>query len=172
MDGIARWLLCEKNMKKSLILFLLPIVMILAGSQAKAQYQHALGVRFSYYPGITFKTHVSEPGAVEMILDTRWGGWIFTGLYEHHFPFPPDYFRFYVGGGGHVGLWPYNPRWDPYWGPWDGGPFVGLDGIIGVEYTIPNFPLNFSLDYKPSINLFGWYGWWYDNVALSARFVF
>jgi hypothetical protein len=159
-------------MKKLPILLLLPIVMVLSGSHAKAQYNSALGLRFSYYPGITFKTHVSDPGALEFILDTHWGGWIFTTLYEHHFPLGPENLNIYVGGGGHIGLWSYSPRWGYLWDPWEGGPFVGLDGIVGLEYTIPTFPLNFSLDYKPSFNIFGYYGWWYDNAALSVRFVF
>jgi hypothetical protein len=159
-------------MKKLAILPLLALILILSAGNSKAQYNHALGLRFSYYPGITFKTHVSTPGAIELILDTHWGGWIFTGLYEHHFPLGPENLNIYLGGGGHVGLWPYSPRWRNYWEPYDGGPFVGVDGIVGLEYTIPTVPLNFSLDYKPSFNLVGYYGWWYDNAALSMRFVF
>ena len=50
--------------------------------------------------------------------------------------------------------------------------YLGVDGIAGIEYTMPDFPLNFSLDYKPVINLIGGTGIWWGDIAGSIRYTF
>jgi hypothetical protein len=159
-------------MRKYLLLLLLPLLFLAARSTANAQYNNAIGLRLWYYPGITFKHHISDPGALEFILDTHWGGIILTGLYEHHFPLGPENLNVFVGGGAHIGFYNYNSRWGNRWGPYDGGAFLGLDGIVGLEYTIPTVPLNFTLDYKPAFNFAGYVGFWGDSGALSIRYAF
>jgi hypothetical protein len=158
-------------MKKYLFLLLLPIIFMAAGNTAKAQYKNAIGLRLWYYPGITFKHHISDAGALEFILDTRWGGFIVTGLYEHHIPLGPENLNLYFGGGAHIGFWDGrngNKHWDNY----GGGAFLGLDAILGLEYTLTSAPINFSLDYKPSFNFAGYRGFWGDGGALSIRYTF
>ena len=158
-------------MKKYLLVLLFPIFCLAAHSTAQAQYNNAIGLRLWYYPGITFKHHFSDPAALELILDTRWGGWIVTGLYEHHFPLGPENLNLYVGGGGHIGFLRKGVS-NKHWGTYEGGGFVGLDGILGLEYTLESIPLNFSLDWKPAFNLAGYQGWWGDGGALSVRYTF
>ena len=48
----------------------------------------------------------------------------------------------------------------------------GADGVLGLEYTFDDFPLNLSLDILPTVNLFGSTGWGGINGALSIRYVF
>ena len=158
-------------MKKYLLLLILPLLMLAAAPTAQAQYNNGIGLRLWYYPGITFKHKFSEQNALELIGDTRWGGFIITGLYEYHIPLGPENLNLYVGGGGHLGLYNGNNRnnnWDGY----GGGAFLGLDGIVGLEYTFEGAPINLSLDYKPSFNLVGYRGFWGDGGALSVRYVF
>ncbi len=52
------------------------------------------------------------------------------------------------------------------------GPVIGIDGILGLEYTFDEIPLNLSLDILPSLNLIGSSGWGGINGALSIRYVF
>jgi hypothetical protein len=159
-------------MKKYLLLLLLPLMMLAAHGTAQAQYKNAIGLRLWYYPGLTFKHHFSEPAALELILDSRWGGFIVTGLYEHHFPLGVPNLNLYAGGGAHLGFYNYNSRYDKRWGGYGGGAFLGLDGILGIEYTLDAAPINFSLDYKPAFNFVGYQGFWGDGGALSVRYVF
>ncbi len=156
-------------MKKYLFLLLLPLFILAASGSAQAQYKNAIGLRLWYYPGITFKHHISDAGALEFIADTRWGGWIITGLYEHHFPLGPENLNVYLGGGAHIGLYDGNNN---RWGNNGGGAFLGLDGIVGLEYTLTSAPINFSLDYKPAFNFLGYSGFWGDGGALSVRYTF
>lgn len=159
-------------MKKYLLVLLFPVLFLAAHSTAQAQYKNAIGLRLWYYPGITFKHHISDPGALEFILDTRWGGWIITGLYEHHFPLGPENLNLYVGGGLHLGYHNGRSGKHKYWDDYDGGAFLGFDGIIGLEYTLTSIPLNFSLDYKPAFNFVGYQRFWGDGGALSIRYAF
>jgi hypothetical protein len=160
------------NMKNYILKLMLPLVFLLGASQAHAQYDNAVGLRLWYYPGITFKHHISEPGALEFILDTHFGAFNITGLYEHHFPLGPENLNLYVGGGAHVGYYRYNPDRTKYWGQYNGGAFLGIDGIVGIEYTFDAAPINLSLDWKPAFNVLGYRQFWGDGGALSVRYAF
>jgi hypothetical protein len=54
----------------------------------------------------------------------------------------------------------------------DGPVAVGLDGIIGLEYALPDAPLSISLDWKPAFNILGPVGLVGDEGALSVRYRF
>jgi hypothetical protein len=159
-------------MKNYMLKLLLPLFFVLAAAtQGKAQYDNAIGLRLWYYPGITFKHHISEPAALEFILDTRRGAFNLTGLYEHHFPLGPENLNLYVGGGAHVGYYRYNDN-NKYWGEYNGGAYLGVDGIVGLEYTFEAAPINLSLDWKPAFDLLGYRHFWGDGGALSVRYAF
>ena len=50
---------------------------------------------------------------------------------------------------------------------------IGLDAIGGVEYTLPNAPVTFQADIKPTIHLVEYLSiWWFDEIALSVRYTF
>jgi hypothetical protein len=145
--------------------------MLASAGSAQAQYKNAIGLRLWYYPGITFKHHISEVGALEFILDSHYGAFTVTGLYEHHIGLGPENLNLYFGGGAHLGYYRYNPD-NKNWGNYNGGAFLGLDGILGLEYTLESIPLNFSLDYKPAFNILGYKQFWGDGGALSVRYTF
>ena len=162
-------------MKKLSILFVF-VALFFASSSLKAQaYNTGVGLRLTAWWGLTVKHNLNEKAAIEGLLNTRWGGFIITGLYEHHFPaFGQDGLRWYFGGGAHVGFWGNKYNNGNYWFDDNGRSQVGigLDLIGGIEYTLPSIPLNFSLDIKPGFNFIPSATPYYDDGALSIRYVF
>ncbi len=143
-------------------------------STATAQdnsYKTAAGIRAGLMAGLTIKHFTNTRGALEGIVSSRWGGVNITGLYEiHDVAFDEPGLNWYYGFGGHVGFWggDRNPWFDDN----DTHTVVGVDMILGIEYTIPGSPVNLSLDWKPAVNLIGDSGFLVDDVALSLRFAF
>ncbi len=135
-------------------------------------YNASIGFRGGESQGITFKAFVGGNSAFDLILGTHYHGLNFTALYEIHKGdiFGVDNLAFFYGVGGHVGF--YNSA---YW-PWtatsySSGPVIGIDGVIGIEYTFDEIPINLSLDIVPSINVIPYVGYW-QRGALSVRYVF
>jgi len=155
------------------ILFVLGLAAVLSLSASAQQYNKAIGLRGGLYNGITYKQALSSSSYLEGIASFRWGGFMVTGLYEIVKPLDANTpaLDWYYGFGAHVGFYD-----DTRNGPWDegdfDGPMIGADGIIGIEYTFREVPINLSLDWKPAINLFGYDHFWNDNVAFSIRYTF
>ncbi len=140
---------------------------------AKAQYKLGIGARLNYGYGLSIKYKMTPKKAFEGIVYSRWQGVNLTGLYEiHASAFQIPNWRWYYGAGGHIGFWKNNGR--KKGNPWfdDNGNYtvIGADGILGLEYTLREIPLNLSLDWKPALNLIGHQGVWLDDVAVSVRF--
>lgn len=156
-------------MKKTYVILIL-FFSVLITSNAQ-DYKTALGLRAGLPVGVTIKHFLNETNAIEGILASRWSGFVVTGLYEFEY-WTGEYpaLNWYWGAGAHVGFWNagYNPRLDVTYT----GPVIGIDGILGLEYTFDEIPLNLSLDILPSINLVGSTGWGGINGALSVRYVF
>lgn len=149
------------------------IAFIVLGSIAYAQdYNAAIGFRGGESQGLTFKTFVGGESAFDFILGTHYHGINFTVLYEKHANdiFGIDNLALFYGFGGHVGF--YNSS---YW-PWattaySSGPVVGIDGVVGVEYTFDEIPINIALDIVPAFNVVPYFGYW-QRGALSIRYTF
>lgn len=159
-------------MRKYLLILLLPLIMVAGASTTKAQYDNAIGLRLGPAWGITFKHKMSDAAGLEFLLNSHWGGFTLTALYEHHIPVITDGMNFYIGGGAHLGFYNYNSRYDRYWGTYGGGAYLGLDGILGLEYTFSGAPINLSIDWKPAFDFIGHRGFWGDGGALSVRYTF
>ena len=134
-------------------------------------YQTGIGLRAGFQQGLSVKNFVGDRSAFEGILSTRWRGFQVTGLFELHRTFPDvDRLNWYYGFGAHVGFW--NGEY-PSWGePGTSYTIVGIDGILGMEYTFEEVPVNLSLDWKPAFNIIGYQGFWGDAGAFSVRYVF
>ncbi len=155
---------------KKLVTVLVVVFALLSVSKVQAQttnYGQAIGVRLSHSPGITYKKFLSDKNALEFIGHARiWNDGSYfavTGLYQWVLPFPVEQMNWYAGVGADVGLISYSNTSEVG---------LGIDGIVGIEYTLADYPFNFSLDWIPSfaiINNGGFYG---GNVGLSARYVF
>lgn len=141
---------------------------------AKAQdYNTGIGLRGGFSNGITIKHFVTSKAAFEGIIASRWRGLELTGLYEiHGRAFNTERLKWFVGFGGHVGFWDGNYT-HKYWG--DSGTsytVIGIDGILGLEYSFVEVPINIGLDWKPAFNFYGHSGFWADGGAFSIRYIF
>ena len=153
-------------MKKVFHLLLVISTFLLIGNQSNAQdatgykpnYQFAAGLKFGGYEnGISGKYFMNGTTSLEGVLGFRSHGLVVTGLYEiNQKAFNVDGFRFYYGFGAHVGAVGAG-EYRRFNG--DGEPFtsshvlLGADGVLGLEYVIPESPIALSLDLNPRIEL-------------------
>ncbi len=148
-------------------------ITLVASSKGMAQdYHTGLGVRGGYAWGISAKHFFSTDAALEGILTARWNGFKITGLGEIHLPvFDTEGFYFYYGAGAHLGIW--DSQVD-YFGSDTGGNrlFLGVDGIAGLEYAFYDIPMSIGLDWKPGFNIISDFGFAFDEIALSVRYLF
>ena len=135
-------------------------------------YKTGIGLRAGYPAGLTVKHFISNKAALEGILATQWRGFVVTGLFEAHKRLADvDNLNWFYGFGAHIGFW--NGNYHSYWmEPGASYTVVGIDGILGLEYSFKDIPINLSLDWKPAFNLTGYTGFWGDGGALSIRYIF
>ena len=131
-------------------IILLPLVIFLTITISQAQnsstnsssYKNALGVKVLDGGGITFKHFVSGNNALEFIGYFWNRGTRITGLYEIHGPISgASGLKWYIGPGAHIGF--YNTKYGD-------GSFIGLDGVLGLDYKFKGAPINMSIDWQPS----------------------
>jgi hypothetical protein len=140
------------------------------------RYTTAAGLRFgSVYDfwnvGIDAKHFISNKSALEGVLHLGTYYFGFTGLYEYHGALGVEPgLNWYAGGGGHVGF--INTRY--YLNrvrPSSTGILAGM-GVLGLEYTIADIPLNFSLDWQPQLVLSPEVFFTAGSFGLTIRYVF
>ena len=134
-------------------------------------YNTGIGLRGGFFSGLTIKHFISPKTALEGIFDSRWRGFQFTGLYEvHHHVFDAERFKFYYGVGGHIGVW--DGRYTDWGDRGTNYTVIGIDGILGLEYSFREIPFNLGIDWKPAFNFVGYSGYWGDGGAISLRYIF
>lgn len=140
--------------RSSITLLILALVVLpVAGF---AQYSTAVGFRLGGTSGITIKHNYAPSKSFEGILGLWNDGMSFTGLIEHHpQAFDVPGLHWYYGGGGHIAIFSDDYRYrglgrnDDRLN--DGELGLGIDGVIGLEYVIPETPLAISAGLKPFI---------------------
>ncbi|MDZ7737903.1 MAG: hypothetical protein U5K32_02300 [Bacteroidales bacterium] len=140
----------------------------------KAQdYNTGIGLRAGLANGLTIKHFTHEKAALEFLVATRWRGVGLTVLYEiHNEAFDTQGLKWYYGFGGHLGFW-NGDYTNNYWGePGTSYTVAGIDGILGLEYSFREVPINLGIDWKPAFNFIGYSGFWADGGALSIRYIF
>lgn len=135
------------------------------------EYQYSLGARFGIPFGITGKYYVNEVVNYELIFSSGWGGAGLTGLIEISNETSTDEnLKWFYGFGAHIGLgngdFPNPYKYE------DADGVLGIDGIIGLEYYFTDFPVSISLDYIPSFNLIGDFGFGSAQIGISGRYHF
>jgi len=167
-------------MKKTYLLTLAIGFLTLLSLDVKAQLtsDHAIGGRFGSAQGVTYRYTMNEARAVEGILSIQSNSesrrFRLVGLYEFHNTLAGD-FNWFYGFGGSVGSYTRKPFTDANGNRYDRSSeaIISIDGVIGVEYNIPEAPLAISLDVKPyfdflqssSIKLI-------DPIGFSIRYKF
>jgi hypothetical protein len=124
-------------------------------------YRFAAGIRLSnstptLNSAITAKYFATPTTAIEGIVSfgSRFG---LGALLEIHQPFSKPGFGWFYGAGGYVGFQDH----DTYLGP---------TGIIGLDYTFANAPVNLSIDWKPELDIIPRVNFVPDAFAFSIRF--
>lgn len=169
------------NMQKALRNIFLIAAAIVCGKDASAQLssQHAVGLRFGSASGINYRYTLSPDRAVEGILNMKSNSTSSTfrvvGLYEYHKELPLNNFSWYYGYGGSLGSYTYKAytNTEGVHVPKTSELSLSVDGIVGVEYSLPTAPLSLSLDVKPyfdflqesTIRIF-------DPIGFSIRYKF
>jgi len=133
-------------------------------SSAGSAYQTALGVKVWDGGGISLKHFINGNNALEFIGYFWRQGVRITGLYEIHGPISgAPGLQWYIGPGAHIGF--YNTRNGD-------GSFIGIDGVLGLDYKFKGAPINMSLDWQPSFEFGdnrGFVGSW---GGLGIRYTF
>jgi len=152
-------------MKKAIYSLLALGAFLFIGNSAKAQdykpnYQFALGLKFGGYEnGISGKYFLDNTTSLEGLVGFRSHGLVFTGLYELNVQaFNTEGLRFYYGFGAHVGavgagVYKRFGGNNEYFN--SSQVLLGADGVVGLEYVIPNSPIAISLDLNPRLELTG-----------------
>ena len=113
--------------------------------------------------GLSIKHFVSGKNAVEGLIYAYGHGFTLTGLYEYHNQaFDVDRLNWYIGFGAHIGSYDAGESNDMV---------LGADGILGIEYSFTEAPINIGLDFNPYLNLIGDSGF-KPAFALSIRYIF
>lgn len=149
-------------MKKQLFIALIAIAFLSVAQRSNAQsstpaannghdYQFAAGLKFGPFEiGPSAKYFIQNDVALEGILGFRKNGIVFTGLWEKHIPaFNVEQLKFFYGGGAHFGGMDIGNHDDRYY-PNRTVKF-GIDGLLGLEYILPDTPIAISVDVDPRI---------------------
>lgn len=136
---------------------------------AQAPYKKAIGIKFPGGYSITYKNFLSDTRNLELQA-TGWNkGFRVSGLYEFNFYAFPQVptLAWFVGPGLHIGFWK-----DQYKTDYGSKADLGIDGIIGLDYKIPDIPINISLDWQPSVTLIGDASFAPASGGVAVRFTF
>lgn len=137
-------------------------VVAFLGSAGAQDYKSAIGAKLGYGLIASYKTFLNKKAAVDIFGGIRWGGLAAGAYYEIHSPLKGvDKLNWYVGGGASVTTWNYV-------GVLSGSYYeLGVSGVIGLDYTFEDYPVNASVDWAPTIVVADSYD--YPGVNL-ARF--
>jgi hypothetical protein len=121
------------------------------------------GFRFGGTTGFSMKAIKDGNRAFEGIIGFRNDGLQIYGLLESYKQIEShrtDGFRMYFGPGIHLGFVSYRDSDccnSGSTGTLRVMPVIGLDGILGFEYTFPMTPIVIGVDYKPFFELESFY---------------
>lgn len=146
----------------SLALLITGMLLCFAQHASAQDYRFGAGLRLSnssptINSSVTGKYFVTNRSAVEGLVSfgSRFGMGALLEIYQ---PFAAEGFSWFYGGGVYVGFQ-------------DKQTYLGPQGILGLEYTFKNAPINLSLDWKPELDIIPDVNFVPDAFALSVRFV-
>lgn len=155
------------------------LIALFAIATLSTQAQSAIGLRFNggniSGADISYQMGMGDANRLQLDLGLGMGSDYFafglTGTYQWVFPFADaEGLQWFVGPGARLGFWDYNPEGSDND---DNGINIGIGGIIGMDYTFSEVPIQLSLDTRPMFNLLGSDDYRGDfSVALGVRYVF
>ncbi|MBL0233561.1 MAG: hypothetical protein IPQ08_07840 [Chitinophagaceae bacterium] len=153
-------------MRKILFISVFFISALTSHSQKKggSSYTTALGVKVWDGGGISLKHFFTQNNAGELIGYFWNQGIRLTGLYEIHGDISgTSGLKWYIGPGAHIGF--YNTKYGD-------NSFIGVDGVLGLDYKFPGAPINMSLDWQPSFEFGDGRGFNGSWGGLGIRYTF
>lgn len=151
-------------MKKGLLTFV--AALLVSGFAFSQNYKTAIGFKggFPGFGALNLKHSLGGASAIEVSVGGGRNHLWLQGLYEINKDISSG-FNWYYGVGADLGTWSknYNYKWrDDYYN----GFYGGLDGVLGIEYTFNEIPMNLALDINPTIRVFPYVGFgMYGNFA-------
>ncbi|MEL6191829.1 MAG: hypothetical protein AAFR66_07255 [Bacteroidota bacterium] len=133
----------------------LGMIMTFSVQTAQAQnYTTAVGARLGSPISLSAKHFINETSAVEGFVGTR--GWatyrwfVVGGAYQYHRPIESvDNLQYYFGAGASVFFWTYDFVFSPEQD--FSTTSFGVQGYLGLDYTLEDTPINLTLDWVPTI---------------------
>jgi hypothetical protein len=159
-------------MKKTIMMWAAMLAATTGLDAQRGMLDNAVGLRMGLGTGVSFQHFTSNRNAFEAIAYQRFGAANLTLLAQAHDQmFDVRGLRYFYGAGAHVWVFNRNSvlqdnilRENSY--------ALGLDAIVGIAYYLRSFPLQFSVDWKPGINLYGSHYIEWDSGGLSVRYRF
>lgn len=167
-DSISSNFLWDQLQMKKLIF----IIIALSSFAISKNYNTAIGIRGGNSTGVTFKHFISDKNALEGIISSRWRGVQIDALWEsHRWDFSTKDLYWFFGGGAYIAFFDdYSDH--PWRDDQDVNNLLGVSGITGLEYKLANYPFNFTLDWKPYLNVIGDLRFQAVDFSLSIRYTF
>ncbi len=138
-------------------------------AQTSTTYDRAIGVKFPGGFAVSYKQFVKDYQNVEAEAMFRNDGFRVVGLYEFNWDIPSvDGLRWYVGPGAHLGAW--NNKGEKQSNNSTIG--LGIDGVIGLDYKLADYPINISLDWQPAVDVIGSTGYNSAYGGIGIRYTF
>ncbi len=136
-------------MKKQIILpAIFSLVLLTTVSVSGQDYNSAIGGKIGYGLVGSYKTFLNEKAAVEAFAGINWSGLVVGGQYQSHSPISDvERLKWYWGGGAIFSTWSYGLGLGKAYSTF------GISGVIGLDYSIEDVPVNISLDWSPTIYL-------------------
>jgi len=156
------------------ILFTIAASFFLTVGLLAQDFDSAIGLRLGLPTSVTYKKFISETNALEGYVGFRsftGASFItFSGAYQIHKDIEDvDRLQYYYGGGASLFLWNLDFG--------DGTTSIGLQGYVGLSYTLEGTPLNISIDWIPTVFINGvagfgnGFGGGYGTIARRWRFL-
>lgn len=155
---------------------LILLALIVSFNASAQQYKTGIGVKgfnsgyFGYHGyygrgALNVKHFFGGASAIEGSIGGGSNHLWFQGMYEKNSDLGKG-LEWYWGLGGDIGFWDRKYYKDhPVWGDsyHERYSWGGFDGVVGLEYTFSEIPINLALDLGPTIRLwpnvgFGWLG--------------
>ena len=134
------------------LLLIISVSMIGHGAFSQ-QYNTAIGIKGDWssldvdMAQFSVKHFLTEFNAVEVNFGAGQGFVWLEGMYLYNHQLKNE-FDWYTGGGVDLGYRNKNSKVNTHTGFWG-----GITGVFGLEYTFSVIPLNFALDFGPTIRL-------------------
>lgn len=153
-------------MKKIIFLIMLFVCTTLFCQAQEAPYKASLGLLVWNGYGASFKTFIKDRTALELRGYVDKNGTRVTGLLQFHGEVAGiDGMLWYAGPGAHVAFYKLGDIKQST-------TFAGIDGVIGIDYTFNNAPINLFLDWQPTYEFGNSRGAYISWGGVGIRFTF